>query len=192
MKLILATTNKHKAKEINEIMSKHGYKIITKKIRLIEPDFDTLEEIAKYKAIQAYEKLKKPVITEDTGVYFCEYKNFPGVHAKRIFESIGFKGLITLIKTAKNKKAYFKTTIVYYNGKISKTFSGKLEGTLLEKPVSIKKDRLPYEKIFVPKGQKKALVDLSLEQKNKISHRAKATKKMLKWLKKIKSAMGKN
>ncbi len=184
MKLFLATTNKHKAEEISKLMPKEKVLVKTVKIKLIEPDFESLEEIASYKAKQAYKKTKKPVIAEDTGVYFEGYRNFPGPYAKRIFESIGFKGLTTLIKIAKTKKAYFKTTIAYCDGKTTKTFSGKLEGTLLEKPRSIKKDRLPYEKIFLPKRQNKALVDLSIEEKNKISHRAKAVRELLKWLEK--------
>lgn len=187
MRIFFATTNKHKVEEIRKITTTFGIQITETKIQLIEPDFDSLEEIAKYKAIQAYKKLEKPVIAEDTGVYFCAYKNFPGQYAKRIFKSIGFKGLIALIRMAKNKRAYFKTAIAYTDGKITKVFSGILKGKLLEKPVSIKKYRLPYEKIFQPKNEKKALVDLDVNQKNKISHRAKAVKKFCRWIKQQKT-----
>ena len=138
-----------------------------------------MEEVAKEKARQAFEKIKKPVIVEDTGVYFEAYNNFPGGLAKRIYKSIGFTGLLALIKAAKNKKAYFRTMICFTpDGKNFRTFEGKLEGTLLNHIVEEEKDRLPYEKIFVPNGQKKALAELTKEEKNKISHRAIAAHKL--------------
>ena len=89
---------------------------------------------------------------------------------------------MALIKNAKNKKAHFKTAVTYCDGKIMQTFTGEMQGTLLESAVSVGKDRLPYEKIFVPKGFSQALVDIPLSEKNKISHRAIATKKLGIWL----------
>jgi XTP/dITP diphosphohydrolase len=185
MKLFLATNNKHKVDEISTLLSDYGVDLRQAKLDLIEPDFGSLEEIANYKAKQAFAKLKKPVIAEDTGVYFCGYNNFPGILAKRVFLGIGFDGLVTLIRHSKNKKAYFKTVVSYFDGKKLKSFSGVLKGRLLERVVSIEKDRLPYEKIFVPDGFSKALVDIPLDEKNKFSHRAKAVKKFGNWLKSL-------
>ena len=54
-----------------------------KKLHIIEPDYDSLEEVAQAKAEQAFEQLKKPVIVEDTGVFFEAYSNFSGQIAKR-------------------------------------------------------------------------------------------------------------
>lgn len=183
MDLIIATGNKYKVQEMKKILKEYSINLKQKKIKLLEPDFDSQREVAKEKAKQAYQKLKKPLIAEDTGVYFEAYNNFPGMLAKRVYLGIGFPGLLALIKKAKNKKAYFLTIVCYYDGKKFKTFEGKLEGKLLDKTVSLEKDRLPYEKIFVPRGFKKALVDISINEKNKISHRAIATKKLGKWLK---------
>lgn len=185
MELFLATTNKHKVEEISKLLSEYGIAVKQADARLVEPDFDSLEEIAEYKAKQAFAQMKKPVIAEDTGVYFSGYKNFPGTLAKRVFVGIGFDGLTALVRLSKDKGAYFKTAISYYDGKKSKTFSGMLKGRLLDKAVSVEKDRLPYEKIFVPDGFSKALVDLPVDEKNKISHRAQAARKLGEWLKNI-------
>ena len=181
MKLFIATGNKHKVHEMSLMLNVFGIELEQKDIPIIEPDFDSIEEIALEKAKQAFEKLKQPVIAEDTGVYFEAYNNFPGQLAKRIYLGLDFEGLIALIKLKENKKAHFKTAIAYFDGEESKVFSGKMEGSLLEEIISPEKDRLPYEKIFVPNGFDKALVDLSVEEKNKISHRAKATKKFGEW-----------
>ncbi len=182
MQLLIATTNKHKVREIAQILAPYGVYLKQKKLKLAEPDFESLEQIAEAKARQAFAKLERPVIAEDTGVYFEAYNNFPGTLAKRVFLGIGFGGLLLLIKHAKNRRAHFRTVICFFDGRAMKTFSGKLEGRLLAKTVSLEKDRLPYEKIFVPRGSKKALVDLSVGEKNRISHRAKAAGKLARWL----------
>ena len=184
-KLVLATTNKHKVAEIGAIMKEFGYSVRAAKLRIIEPDFDSLEEVAEAKAKQAYEQLGKPVVAEDTGVYFSAYRNFPGQLAKRVYLGIGFEGLLMLIRKAKNKGAYFKTVISFTkDGKHFHTFSGMMHGRLLGKVVKLHKDRLPYEKIFVPHGYDKALAELEMDEKNRISHRAVAARKFGKWLKK--------
>ena len=186
-KLVLATANKHKVREIDAVLRGYGYSINSVKLNIIEPDFDSLEEVAEAKARQAFEQLRKPVIAEDTGVYFSAYHSFPGQLAKRVYLGIGFRGLTTLIKLAKNKKGYFKTVISFTkDGRHFHTFSGKLYGRFLGKVVKPQKDRLPYEKIFVPEGFSKALAEIDIGEKNKISHRAIAARKFGKWLNKIK------
>lgn len=181
--IFLATGNKHKVEEIGAILKEYAVEVQAHQVEFVEPDFSTLEEVAKEKAKQAFSTLKKPLIVEDTGVYFEAYNNFPGGLAKRIYKSIGFTGLLALIKAAKNKNAYFRTVICFTaDGKAFEVFSGKLQGHLLEHIVEEEKDRLPYEKIIIPVGEKRALAELSKEEKNRISHRAIATRKLGKWL----------
>lgn len=184
MNLRIATSNKHKVKEISDILKNFDVSLIQEKVAMVEPDFDSLEEIASFKAKQAFEKLNMPVIAEDTGVYFKGYNNFPGVFAKRVFLGIGFGGLKALIDSTNEKGAYFKTVICYKDVEREECFSGQLSGKLLGVAVSREKDRLPYEKIFVPDGFDKALVDFSVDEKNEISHRAIAANKLGEWLKK--------
>lgn len=180
--MFIATGNKHKVLEMKLILKEYNINLIQEKLELHEPDLDSQEKVAIEKARQAFEKLKKPVIAEDTGVYFEAYNNFPGIFAKRVYLGIGFDGLLALIRRVKNRAAYFLTVVCYYDGKNFKCFEGKLKGMLLEELVSVDKDRLPYEKIFVPDGFKDALVDISIEKKNEFSHRAIATRKLGEWL----------
>ncbi|HLC92241.1 MAG TPA: non-canonical purine NTP pyrophosphatase [archaeon] len=182
MQIFIATTNRHKVGEISAILSEYGISVKQKSLKILEPDFNSIEEVAKSKAEQAFAKLKKPVIAEDTGVYFDAYHNFPGIFAKRVYEGIGFDGLLSLIRRVKNRSAHFGTAICYYDGKTFKVFSGYLRGKLLLRAVSVDKDRLPYEKLFVPAGYSNALVNLDIKEKNRISHRALATRKLAKWL----------
>lgn len=185
MWIYFVTKNKHKFSEIKGMLAPYGISVKQKMLDLEEPDLASQEEVALTKARQAFAKIKRPLIVEDTGVYFKAYRNFPGHLAKRIYESIGLKGLVALVRAAKNKRAYFKTVICYIEEKNKyKIFSGEMHGRLIEKIVLPKKDRLPYEKIFVPENMSEAVVKLSIKEKNRISHRAKATRKFGKWLSK--------
>lgn len=182
--IFLATGNKHKVAEIGTILSEYGFEVVPKALEIIEPDYNSLKEVARFKAEQAFLQLKKPVIAEDTGVFFEGYNNFPGPIAKRVYQGIGFDGLLALIKAAKTKRAFFRTVICFARSKKEMhLFSGTLKGKLVETVVEADKDRLPYEKIFVPAGCTKTLVELDLAQKNRISHRALATRKLGEWLK---------
>ena len=181
--IIFVSGNLHKYNELCAILGKEvRLKMMTFPIE--EPDLANLEAVARRKAEQAFAKVRKPVIVEDTGVYFGAYKNFPGGLAKRVYEGIGFDGLIALIKNAKSKKAYFKTAICYKDAKIEKVFSGIMKGRLIEKVVQEEADRLPYEKLFIPEGYKIAVAEMPLKEKHLISHRAIAAGRLGKWLRK--------
>jgi len=183
--VFFSTANKHKVLELSKILSKEGIKVRQIKVEMQEPDLSSIEEVAEIKAKQAFAAIRKPVIAEDTGVYFSAYRNFPGHLAKRVYLGLGFKGLLALVKAAKNRKAFFKSVICFTkDGKRFHSFSGKLGGVLLSRVVKLQKDRLPYEKIFRPKGFKQALAELSIEEKNRVSHRAIAARKFAAWAKK--------
>lgn len=181
-KLYFVTTNEHKVREIAVVLAGFGVKLLQKKIELLEPGLETVEEVALAKAEHAFRLLRRPLIVEDTGIFFDAYRNFPGVFSKRVWLGIGFDGLMRLLR-GKNRGAKFKVAIAYIDkpGK-PKLFVGTLHGKILKKVKKISAQRLPYEKIFVPDGHKKTIVEMTLPEKNHISHRGKAARKLGKWL----------
>ena len=167
---------------MSKILSSSGVSLKLRKLEVPEKAEGTIEEVAIDKAQKAYDKVKKPLIIEDTGVFFDDYKNFPGINAKRAYLQLGLTGLLALAKASKTKKAHFTTVVCYIWDKNKyKTFVGKMPGKLLTKLSGNEKDVLPYEKFFIPQGYKKSLSHIPREEKNKFSHRAKATKKFGKW-----------
>lgn len=143
---------------------------------------NTIEEIAKNKARQAFNKIKKPLIVDDTGIFFSAYNNFPGLIAKRLYIAIGFSGLLKLLKK-KSRKAYFKAVICYYDGRKMKLFDGKLHGNIVKKihPDRFKRKKFPYDQIFFASGSRKPVSSMTLKDKIKTSHRAKAVRKFARW-----------
>ena len=77
---------------MSKILKPYGIELKRADAQVNESDFETLEESAEDKARKAFQMLKKPIIVEDTGVYFQAYKNFPGLYPKRMYLSLGFKG----------------------------------------------------------------------------------------------------
>ncbi|MBN2067584.1 MAG: RdgB/HAM1 family non-canonical purine NTP pyrophosphatase [Candidatus Diapherotrites archaeon] len=181
--LTFATGNSHKFQEIKAICQEYGIELRQEKLELEEISSLDAKKIALHKARQAFEILKQPLIAEDTGFYFKAFKGFPGTMPKRVYESIGYAGILKLLK-GENREAYSQCTICLMESPENyKFFEGRLEGSITEKVVKPKADVMPYERIFTPQGYKKAMGELSRKEKNEISHRAIAARKMAEWLK---------
>ncbi|MDO8428579.1 MAG: non-canonical purine NTP pyrophosphatase [Candidatus Diapherotrites archaeon] len=179
--IYFVSSNVHKFQEIHAILSKYNIKVEHKKMELTEPETENIEDIVKTKAIQAFKQLQKPVLTEDTGVYFQAYNNFPGLLAKRIFQTLGYEGLFKLIE-GKSREAFFKTSICYMDAKQHRIFTGLMKGTVTEEVHGISENVMPYERIFKPnKVPDKILCFLTREQKHEISHRGQAARKFSEW-----------
>lgn len=180
--LYFVTGNRIKLKEANLVLKKQGIKLKMKNLDIHEPDLESIEKVAHHKAKEAFRKLKKPLVTEDTGIFFIAYDNFPGLFAKRVFLALGLEGLLLMVK-GKSRKAHFGAAVGYADakGKI-RIFSGRLNGSLTTKVRRPKAKVLAYDKIFVPKGKRKTIVEMPLSEKNEISHRAKAFEKFAGWL----------
>src|SRR3989344_1306646 len=177
LKLAFVTTNRHKFEEARDILSEFGIEVEWKNIDLPEPDGD-IDSVAKEKAKSAASRLNKTVAVDDTGVFFEAYNDFPGSRPKFIFNSIGYDGIMRLLK-GKSRKAYFRTVVGYCEpGKKPIVFDGIMRGEITEKVFDEDRDVLPYMRIFIPEGHKKVISGFSMEEKNKISHRAKAFRKL--------------
>ncbi len=184
MELIFVTTNNAKFEEVQHILGRHGISVVQEKLSLIEPDFDSLEEIANYKALHAFQQLKKPLVVDDTGWFFNAFKNFPGVRPKWVFGCLGYEGILKLLE-GKKRDAYAKAVCCYTeNGKKFHSFAGELHGMISEKVLSMEKFSkfYPYNNLFIPGGMNKPLVDISLKEQSEISHRQKAFDKLADFL----------
>jgi XTP/dITP diphosphohydrolase len=178
MKITVCTGNKNKFQEITDILDRYDIEA-----EHVEMDFNengsSLEEIVVSKAKQAFQRIGKPLIVDDTGVFFRAYRDFPGHRAKRVFKINGFEGIFRALD-GRPRDAYFRCLICYIDKKEIKVFEGVLEGTITHHVYeSPGYDEFPYVKIFIPSGQEKPLSMLRHEEKSKIDHRGKAIKKFV-------------
>ena len=189
--LLVATNNTHKLKEIREILSPHGvivYGMSDLNIHLedIEENGKTYYENAliKAKALQKYSKL--PIIADDSGLEIYSMNNEPGLFTARFAESLGghtnaFKEIFKRIE-GKDRRAWFICNIVLVNVKNEPiSFEARINGHIANK---IDGDGgFGYDPIFMCDEVNKTYAKLSQEEKNRVSHRGKALKKLLTYLK---------
>jgi non-canonical purine NTP pyrophosphatase (RdgB/HAM1 family) len=181
--LYFVTTNKGKFEMIQGVLQQYGLDLHQKPSDLDEPDTSSLKEIALAKAKQAYEKLRQPLIVEDTGFYLEAYKGFPGENCKWVFNRIGYDGFFRLLE-GKSKKAYFHSVICFIDGPDShRFFEGKWHGNVTEKISKKKSAALPYARIFIDKGGKVPVVELPKKERLNKSQRGIAAHALGKWLK---------
>ena len=193
MKLIFASRNENKFLEIE--------KIIPKKIQLgnlnelnfydeIPENEETIEGNATFKAEFIHSKFGVNVFADDTGLEVEVLNGKPGIHSAR-FAGIecnsnkNINKLLELLKNKKNRKARFKTIIVLIFKQQIYQFEGIVNGEILYKRKG--KNGFGYDSIFKPMGLNKSFAELSIEIKNKISHRAIAMSKLINFIKEIKS-----
>lgn len=177
MKIILSTSNPHKIEEISKIV--RDVEWIPKDLK-VEEDGQTFEENAIKKAKRAYE-LYGPAVADDSGLEIYALDNFPGVHSARFMAGMDYfaknSRILEMMKDIPLEKrgARFVCVVVYYDG-TPHIFKGVVEGSIA---FGIRGENgFGYDPIFIPNGFDKTFGELTPSEKNSISHRAKAFRKL--------------
>jgi len=182
MEVFFATTNEGKVTEANEILKKVKLKILKEDVPEIK-SIDEIETIVE-KAKAAYKMFQKPLIVEDTCLFFSAFEGFPGTYTKFAVRTIGLETLLEMLN-GKTRNAKFITCIAYIWGEEKfEVFQGIMEGKITENLRGVSKPGLPYDSVFIPNGFDKTYAELGDEIKNKISHRTKAFQNFEKWFEK--------
>jgi len=178
------TNNTHKYEEVKPIAEKYGFQIrMYKDIEKVEIQSNDLLEIAKYAALHAYTKINKPLMVEDAGLFVHALNGFPGPYSSYVFKTIGYEGILKLLKNSSNREACFRSAVVLIYEPFIITCLGETTGTITTTPRGNK--GFGFDPIFVPSGSTKTFAEMSINEKNMFSHRAKAVECALKKLEKM-------
>ena len=190
-RIVLASNNKHKIKEIKEILS--NYEILSLNdidfIDDIVEDGNSFEENALIKAKTIHDYLKSKdleyiVMADDSGLCVNSLNGEPGIYSARYAKEHDDKAnRDKLLKEleGKNREAYFNCTIVvYYPNETYKTFVGKTYGEITTEEIG--KTDFGYDCVFLSKDLNKTFGEASEEEKNSVSHRGRALKEVMKEL----------
>lgn len=190
MKLVLATSNKDKVREIKEILDKNIEIYTIEDFDLknfeVEEDGKTLKENAYKKAKSLYDILKIPTLADDTGLFVEALDLKPGVYSHRYAgDNPTYKDnrdkLLYELKNSKNRKAYFKTSVCFIDEKGKDYyFDGKIDGEISKKEYGNKD--FGYDQIFEIVELNKTFGQMSDEEKNLYSHRSLALEKFKKFI----------
>lgn len=189
MKLVFATANQNKAKEIQLLIPNSIEILSLNDINCQEeiPETQaTIEGNASQKAFYVYEKYNQDCFADDTGLEIEALNGQPGVLSARYAGEAknandNMDKVLLEMKGMSNRKARFKTVIsLVINGK-ELQFEGIVNGTILTEKRG--NSGFGYDPIFLPDGGSKSFAEMELSEKNTISHRARAVNKLVEYLK---------
>ncbi len=189
--LIFATNNQNKVDEIQALIPNDFLIFALKEagidLEIPEP-YDTLQENARIKSTTIHGLTSKNCFSEDTGLFVEALNGQPGVKSARYAGegksfSDNVQKLLTNLKGTDNRKAYFQTVIsLILEGKEIQ-FEGICSGKIIDEPVGEK--GFGYDPIFIPDGSTKTFAEMTMDEKNRFSHRKKAMAKLLSFLSQI-------
>jgi non-canonical purine NTP pyrophosphatase (RdgB/HAM1 family) len=176
--LILVSTNPNKGIEAERIL---GQPVLRVSITLPEIQAATVEEITRYKLETAKSKGYKRLIVEDVSLGFDELGNFPGPYVRWLLEAAGGKGLAAIAYALNNRAARAQCCIGYWDGSQVRLFLGETQGEILVKP---RGERVfGWDAWFQPNGSEKTFAEMTPEEKDAVSHRGRAYRKLVEHLK---------
>ncbi len=175
------TTNVDKFQEARRVLSEFKIATAMLKVRAVEIQDDTTENIAKASARDAVKNSGLPIFVEDAGIFVWALNGFPGPYSSYAYRTVGTKGILKLMKNVKNRDAYFQAVIAFSSPEEEPIcFIGKVKGkiSLKERGTS----GFGYDPIFEPsEGDGRTFAEMSTEDKNRLSHRAVALRKFGEW-----------
>jgi XTP/dITP diphosphohydrolase len=185
--IFFATNNVNKFNEARKVLAEYKIAVGMLRIKGLEIQSDSLEEIAGASVIDAFEKCNLPVIVEDAGLFVEALNGFPGPYAAYVYKTIGNKGLLKLMENIENRRAEFRSLIAYCSPrtKLPLCFEGETTGEVTKE--ERRKDLqsgFGFDPVFKPTSSSKTFAEMRIAEKNKCSHRANALRKFAEWYKK--------
>jgi len=190
--LVFATNNAHKLSEVQHLLGKKFLLRSLKDIHLeeeIPEDYDTLEQNALQKARFIFDKTHKNCFADDTGLEVDALNGRPGVYSARYAgdgknPKDNIKKLLKELNGFANRKARFRTVVALIINNQEYLFEGIVNGQIIESERGT--DGFGYDSVFLPDGYSETFAEMKLDQKNLISHRARAIGQLVDFLKKDK------
>ncbi len=189
MELIFGTHNKNKIIEINKLLP---FSFVLKSLTdlnynsKIEETGTTLEENALIKARTIFNTFKKDCFADDSGLEVSALEGKPGVFSARYAGSHrnaedNIQKILGELKGVNDRQAQFRTVIALILGGTEYLFEGIIKGEISNSPLG--QNGFGYDPIFIPEKQPFTFAQLTLSEKNKISHRSMAFEKLVEFLK---------
>lgn len=188
--IVFATNNKNKLQEIRAIAGEEYNILSLSEINChddIPETASTLEGNALIKARWVKDKYGYDCFADDTGLEVDALDGRPGVYSARYAgedcnSERNIDKLLGELSDKADRNAHFRTVIALIEGDEVHEFEGRIDGTIAASRHG--EGGFGYDKVFVPAGEIRTFAEMKAEEKNGISHRAKATEKLIAFLKK--------
>lgn len=188
LELVFATQNKHKCDEIQSLLGS-AFQLITLVeagiTQELEETQDTLEGNALQKARAVFELTGKSCFADDTGLEVEALNGAPGVYSARYAgeqrsSADNIIKLLAELSGSENRDAQFRTVIAWTNGREEQLFEGIVKGKIALIPAGT--SGFGYDPVFLPENSAKTFAEMTMVEKNAVSHRARAFAAFTSWL----------
>lgn len=190
-KLVIASQNPHKIQEMQDLLRPLGIDVLSTKdfpdLKEVEEDRATLSGNALKKAQYVSSETGLPALSDDTGLEVKALSGAPGIYSARYAgENSSYEDnvqkLLKEMKKQTDRTARFRTVVALVTADSEYTFEGICNGHIL---LEQKGDKgFGYDPVFMPEGYERSFAELDSSEKNSISHRGKAIKNFVEFLKK--------
>lgn len=181
--IFFITGNIHKFNEARKILAEYEIATAMLRIKTNEIQDDDIENIAKASALEAFKKSNLPLIVEDAGLFIRPLKGFPGPYSSYVYQTIGNEGVLKLMEGLEDRYAQFRSTVAFCSPNLPlKSYRGASEGKIAEEMRG--SSGFGFDPIFEPsRGGGKTFAEMSIDEKNRFSHRSRALRKFAEWYK---------
>ena len=188
MKILFATNNAHKLSEVQAVLG-DGYTLVTPRecgvMEEIPEEQETLEGNALQKARYLHDRTGLDCFADDTGLEVEALGGAPGVHSARYATdghdfAANNRLLLKNLQGVENRRARFRTVIALILNGEEHLFEGVVEGRILDHETG--HEGFGFDPLFVPDGCERTFAEMSAAEKNAISHRGRAVRKLAEYL----------
>jgi XTP/dITP diphosphohydrolase len=176
----MATSSEDKYAEAREILAEFGVELGRIDVEKTEIQADDPVKIVEY-SLRQMEDDRRAVVMEDAGIFIEHFGGFPGPYSSYVLKRLGNSGILKLMEGVEDRRAHYQSAVAIRNGDEIRSFRGYVKGTIAE---SIRgTGGFGYDPIFIPdEGDGRTFGEMTEEEKNVISHRARAFRKLGEWL----------
>jgi len=187
MRLVLSTRNQHKVRELGALLAPHEVLPLPDSVELPPETGDTFAENALGKARAAAEQTGMPAIADDSGIEASALAGRPGVRSARYAgqnatDEENLNKLLEEVPDEGDRRVTYVCALAYVDGDEEHVFEGRCEGTLAHEPRGT--GGFGYDPAFLPadRDDSRTMAELSVAEKDAISHRGRAARAFLDWL----------
>ena len=178
-KIWMGTSSDHKYEEAREVLTEYGVELERLSIDRVEIQADDPELIAEY-SLKVLD-IDVPILIEDAGLYIDKYYGFPGPYSSYALRTIDNEGILKLMEGETERGARYLSAVAFRDGDTSVTFTGEVVGRIAMETRGT--NGFGYDPIFMPEeGDGRTFGEMSAAEKARISHRARAFRKLGEWL----------
>ena len=184
--IFFATNNVNKFNEARRVLAEYNVAVGMLRVKSVEIQSESLEEIARASASDAFEKCHLPIIVEDAGLFIDALNGFPGPYAAYAYRTVGNQGLLRLMKNVKARSAHFESAVAHFSAGLKSPvcFHGEVLGEIaIKERRGNSRSGFGFDPIFKPLDSSKTFAEMTIAEKNAHSHRARALRKFAEWYK---------